>query len=221
MKILNLLLSGLIVLFLSIWSPLFSKNDLITPGINSHNIRLENPFTLSGTVSDDTGVPLIGVNIHVKGTDQGTATDMDGKFFLENIEIGDVIVLSYVGYTTREITIENAEPLEIVLESNSALLDEVVVVGYGSQIKKAITGAVQTIGSKAIKDLLVAQMSQKLRGRLAGVQIKQTSGRPGAGMTIRIRGQLSVSGGSSPLYVVDGFPISGDIASISPDEREN
>lgn len=221
MKILNLLLSGLIVLFLSIWSPLFSKNDLITPGINSHNIRLENPFTLSGTVSDDTGVPLIGVNIHVKGTDQGTATDMDGKFFLENIEIGDVIVLSYVGYTTREITIENAEPLEIVLESNSALLDEVVVVGYGSQIKKAITGSVQTIGSKEFKDLPVAQMSQKLRGRLAGVQIKQTSGRPGAGMSIRIRGQLSVSGGSSPLYVVDGFPISGDIASINPDEIEN
>src|SRR5690625_3272156 len=105
--------------------------------------------------------------------------------------------------------------------SDAQLLDEVVVVGYGSQIKKAISGSVQTIGSKEFKDIPVAQMSQKLQGRLAGVQIKQTSGRPGEGMSVRIRGQMSVSGGSTPLYVVDGFPISGDIASINPDEIES
>lgn len=179
------------------------------------------PFTLNGKVIDSDGNPLIGVNIQIKGTSHGTSTDFDGMFTLEEVEVGQTLVISYIGYTTQEVSIENEQPLEIIMEANTALLDEVVVVGYGSQIKKAITGSVQTIQSKDFKDLPVAQMSQKLQGRLAGVQIKQTSGRPGEGMSIRIRGQLSVSGGSSPLYVVDGFPISGDIANINPDEIEN
>jgi outer membrane receptor protein involved in Fe transport len=95
------------------------------------------------------------------------------------------------------------------------------VVGYGSQSKKEITGAVQTISYKDLKDLPVTQIGQKLQGQLAGVQINQTTGRPGQGMNIRIRGQLSVSAGSDPLYVVDGFPITGSIGAMNPDEIED
>jgi TonB-linked SusC/RagA family outer membrane protein len=97
-------------------------------------------------------------------------------------------------------------------------LSEVVVVGYGSQIKKEVSGSIQSIGSEELKDMPVSTIAQKLQGRLAGVQINQTTGQPGQGMNVRIRGQLSVSGGSAPLYVVDGFPITGDINSINPDE---
>ncbi len=98
---------------------------------------------------------------------------------------------------------------------------EIVVVGYGSQLKKNVTGAVQTIGSKEIKDIPVSQVTQKLQGQLAGVQINQTTGKPGQGMSVRIRGQLSVSAGSDPLYVIDGFPITGDIGAMNPDEIED
>src|SRR5690625_116940 len=104
---------------------------------------------------------------------------------------------------------------------NSYIKDYVIVGGKIIYMKKTSSGSVQTIGSNEYKDVPVAQMSQKLQGRLAGVQIKQTSGRPGEGMSVRIRGQMSVSGGSTPLYVVDGFPISGDIASINPDVIES
>lgn len=176
---------------------------------------------IKGRIVDVDGEPLIGVNVLIKGTSRGTATDFDGYFTLEDVSDGAILVVSYVGYQTQEVTLGEENELEIVLTSDSQMLDEVVVVGYGSQIKKAITGAVQTIGGKEFKDIPVAQMSQKLQGRLAGVQIKQTSGRPGEGMSVRIRGQMSVSGGSSPLYVVDGFPISGDISSINPDEIED
>jgi TonB-linked SusC/RagA family outer membrane protein len=100
-------------------------------------------------------------------------------------------------------------------------LSEVVVVGYGSQIKKEVSGSIQSIGSEELKDMPVSTIAQKLQGRLAGVQINQTTGQPGRGMQVRIRGQLSVSGGSEPLYVVDGFPITGDINSINPDEIED
>ena len=96
-----------------------------------------------------------------------------------------------------------------------------MVVGYGSQIKKEVTGAIQSIGGTELKDMPVSTIAQKLQGRLAGVQINQTTGQPGRGMQVRIRGQLSVSGGSEALYVVDGFPITGDINSINPYEIDD
>jgi len=104
------------------------------------------------------------------------------------------------------------------METDSKALTEVVVVGYGSQLKKEITGSVQTVSAAEIKDMPVSQITQKLQGRLAGVQINQTTGKPGQGMSVRIRGQVSVSAGSDPLYVIDGFPITGNIAAMNPDE---
>lgn len=214
--------SLIIVLFLvaSFATRMGAANHLVA-GINISSLLVSDNVAITGKVIDEEGEPLIGVNIQVKGTSKGTTTDFDGDFSFEDIDENAVLVISYIGYQTQEVAVDGRSFITITMTSDAQLLDEVVVVGYGSQIKKAISGSVQTIGSKEFKDVPVAQMSQKLQGRLAGVQIKQTSGRPGEGMSVRIRGQMSVSGGSTPLYVVDGFPISGDIASINPDEIES
>src|SRR5690606_24064608 len=178
--------------------------------------------TITGVVRSEGDMELIpGASILVKGTTRGTTTNLDGEFSIQ-ASPGDVLTISFIGYESQEVPITNQTTnLEVVLKSATSDLEEVVVVGYGSQLKKEVTGSVQTVGSEELKDLPVAQVTQKLQGRLAGVQIRQTSGRPGQGMSVKIRGQMSVTGGSNPLYVVDGFPISGDIASINPDEIED
>lgn len=178
--------------------------------------------TISGVVmSEDDGESIPGASILVKGTTRGTTTDLDGEFTIQAAP-GEVLMISFIGYASQEVNVTaQTSNIEIVLKSTTSDLQEVVVVGYGSQLKKEITGSVQTVNSEDLKDLPVSQVTQKLQGRLAGVQIRQTSGRPGQGMSVKIRGQMSVSGGSNPLYVVDGFPISGDIGSINPDEIQD
>lgn len=178
-------------------------------------------FNVSGRVSDETGQPLPGVNILEKGTTNGTTTDSNGAYQMAVSDENSTLVFSFIGYTTQEIPIGNRAVIDIKLAPDTQSLTEVVVVGYGSQLKKEITGSVQTVTAKDLKDLPVSQVTQKLQGRLAGVQINQATGKPGQGMNVRIRGQLSVTGGSDPLFVVDGFPITGNIGSINPDEIED
>ncbi|MDG1279166.1 MAG: TonB-dependent receptor [Algoriphagus sp.] len=173
---------------------------------------------ITGTIKDETGEPVPGATIIIKGTQVGTVTDLDGVFSIQ-ASPGDILVVSFIGYTAREVIVQNGQTsYDISLQTSMSDLSEVVVVGYGSQIKKEVTGAIQSVGAKELADLPVSSVAQKLQGRLAGVQINQTTGKPGQGMNVRIRGQLSVSGGSAPLYVVDGFPITGDINAINPDE---
>ena len=174
-----------------------------------------------GKVTDEQGTGIPGVTVLVKGTTNGTATDATGKFSLNVPNGSGTLVASFIGYQTKEIAINNQSAINIILTTDSKALDEVVIVGYGSQLKKEVTGAVQTVSAKEIKDIPVSQVTQKLQGRVAGVQINQATGKPGQGMSVRIRGQLSVSGGSDPLYVVDGFPITGGINTINPDEIED
>ena len=176
--------------------------------------------TVSGTVSDENG-PVPGANVLVQGTSIGTQTDFDGNFVLQNVPEDAVLEISYIGFETREVPVDGRETINITLEQDQQALQEVVLVGYGTQLEKEVTGAVQTIEMEGIQDAPVSQVSQQLQGRLAGVQINQTTGKPGEGMSIRIRGQLSVSGGSDPLYVVDGFPITGDIGAMNPAEIES
>ena len=178
--------------------------------------------TVSGVVrSEGDNETIPGVSVLVKGTTRGTVTDLDGKFQVE-AAAGEVLSISYIGYSTKEITVQGGQTqYDVNLASSMSDLSEVVVVGYGSQLKKEITGSVQTISGEDLADMPVSQMAQKLQGQLAGVQINQTTGRPGQGMNVRIRGQLSVSAGSSPLYVVDGFPITGDIGTLNPDEIQD
>ncbi|WP_438839570.1 SusC/RagA family TonB-linked outer membrane protein [Algoriphagus oliviformis] len=176
--------------------------------------------SVRGVVSSE-GEPVPGALVLVKGTQRGTVTDIDGNYSIDAAP-GEILVVSFVGYTTKEVAVVGGQTeINVTLDLSTSDLSEVVVVGYGSQIKKEVTGAIQSVSGKDLQDMPVSSVAQKLQGRLAGVQINQTTGKPGQGMNVRIRGQLSVSGGSQPLYVVDGFPISGDVNSINPDEIQD
>ncbi len=178
--------------------------------------------TITGQItSDEDAMPLPGVNVAEKGTTNGVVTDFDGNYSITVSSDSATLVFSYVGFATQTVVVEDQTNIDISLLQESNSLSEVVLVGYGSQVKREITGSVQTVKAEELSDIPVSQVTQKLQGRLSGVQINQTTGKPGGGVSVRIRGQLSVSGGSSPLYVVDGFPISGDISDINPDEIED
>lgn len=175
---------------------------------------------VKGKVTGQNGEALVGVSVTIKGINRGTQSDADGSYKLD-VPNNATLVFSFVGYTPNEVAYTGQKEINVSLALDDKLLSEIVVVGYGSQLKKNVTGAVQTIGTKEIKDIPVSQIGQKLQGQLAGVQINQTTGKPGQGMNIRIRGQLSVSAGSDPLYVIDGFPITGNIGALNPDEIED
>lgn len=178
--------------------------------------------TVRGVVTTEPdNEPLPGAMVLIKGTQTGSVTDIDGGFQI-NASPGDILVVSFVGYTSQEVAVVAGQSTyNILLPLSTSDLSEVIVVGYGSQLKKEITGAVQTVKQEELQDLPVSTLGQKLQGRLAGVQINQTTGKPGQGLTVRIRGQLSVTAGSDPLYVVDGFPITGNINTLNPDEIED
>ena len=176
---------------------------------------------IKGKVSGQDGVPLSGVSVAVKGTTRGTTTDAEGNFKIE-VATKAILSFSFIGYATKDVAITSGQSVvNVAMNEDQQNLDEVVVVGYGTQLKKEITGAVQTVNYKDLKDIPVSQITQKLQGQLAGVQINQTTGKPGQGMSVRIRGQVSVTAGSDPLYVIDGFPITGNIAAMNPDEIED
>ncbi len=173
---------------------------------------------LKGIVSDSSG-ELPGVNIIVKGTTNGTTTGLDGSYVLTNVKPTDIIVFSYIGYKTMEIGVEGRVVLDVILEEDRNSLDEVVVVGYGVKKKSLVTGAISSIDSKQIKSSSNQRVEQVLQGRTSGVTVSSSSGSPGSGAKIRIRGAGS-SGNSNPLYIVDGMKTSS-IASIAPSDIAN
>ncbi|WP_338356514.1 SusC/RagA family TonB-linked outer membrane protein [Yeosuana marina] len=163
--------------------------------------------TLKGTVTEQsTSIPLPGVNILIKGTATGTATDFDGNYQI-NVNNGDVIVFSYVGYNPIEITYTGQSTLNIQLVENTAQLDEVVIIGYGSVKKEDLTGSVDVISSKDFNKGAVLSADQLLTGKLAGVRITSNGGQPDSAPNIRIRGGSSLNANNSPLIVIDGIPI--------------
>lgn len=177
-------------------------------------------LTISGTVIDQTlNDPLPGVSVFVKGSSNGTSSDFDGNFNITNVEIGSILVFSYIGFVTKEIVIENDNVLNISLLEDVSALDEVVVIGYGTATKKEITGAVSVIGSETIEDLNPVNIENALQGQVAGVQITSASGSPGANANIRIRG-ISTNGDSRPLILVDGNVIE-DLSVINPNDIES
>lgn len=177
--------------------------------------------SVSGTVVDDSGEPVVGATVIVKGTTNGTITDIDGQYSISNVGSDDVLVFSFVGYKSVETALNGRSIVDVSLELDLEQLEEVVVVGYGAQVQQKVTGSIQQVDAQQLQDLPAAQVTQKLQGRLAGVQISQTTGKPGQGMQVRVRGQVSLSAGSEPLYVVDGQPIVGDISTINPNEIES
>lgn len=177
-------------------------------------------ITVTGKVSDETGESLPGVNVLVKGSSAGTATDMLGNYSVTVPSADATLVFSFIGFKTQEIAVGGRTAINVALGPDVTSLDEVVIVAYGTQSKHNVTGAVQTVNADEFKDQPVGQITQKLQGKLAGVQITQNTGIPGQGMTVRVRGSASISAGSDPLYVVDGFPLQGNISNINPDEIE-
>ena len=176
--------------------------------------------TLEGTVKDATGLTLPGVNILEKGTQNSTQTDFDGhyKFKLQNPKA--TLVFSFVGFKTKETAVAGRTKLDLTLEEEANTLNEVVVVGYGTVKKKDLTGAVSTMSGNDLKKVPVANVAQALTGRIAGVQVTSSEGSPDSDIKIRIRGGGSLTQDSSPLIIVDGFPVNS-ISDIAPSDIEN
>lgn len=172
-------------------------------------------FVVRGIVEDESGIPLIGANIIEKGTTVGTIADIDGKFSLTVSKKGTVLIVSFLGYVTKEIEI-NAESLRITLIESSKQLDEVVVVGYGTMRKRDVTGAISSLSGNEIEQKIPTNVFDALQGQVAGVQIVSGSGQPGESSSIRIRGTSTFSSeGVKPLYIVDGIPME-DIGGVNP-----
>ncbi len=168
---------------------------------------------VTGTVvAAETGEPLIGVSVVVEGTTAGTITEVDGTYRVSLPEAATRLVFSYIGYRSQQVEIGSQTVVDISLAEDAAKLDEVVVIGYGQSRKQDLTTAVSTISSQEIADQPVTSFEQALVGKLAGVRVLQTSGSPGAGLSVRVRGVGSITAGNEPLYVVDGLPISNDNA---------
>jgi TonB-linked SusC/RagA family outer membrane protein len=175
--------------------------------------------TVSGTVVDSKGEPIPGVTVSVPGTSIGTATNLDGKYSI-SVPEGTTLIFSFIGFESQRKAVGDQSVINIILMEDMSSLDEVVVIGYGTQKQREVTGSIATLEAGQLEDQPVGQFAQKLHGRIPGVQINQASGTPGGGMAIRIRGASSINAGNDPLYVVDGFPIVGDINNINPNEIE-
>lgn len=171
---------------------------------------------VSGTVKDPTGETIISASVVVKGTTIGTVTDFDGNYTLDIPDDATVLIFSYIGMQTQEVTI-TGDVMNIVLSENSEVLEEVVVTGYGTTKKRDLVTAVSSVNADQLKDIPVASAAAALEGKLAGVSVVATDGAPDADLKVRVRGGTSLTQSSDPLYIVDGFPVSS-IADISPND---
>lgn len=176
----------------------------------------------TGKVTDfEDGTTLPGVSIQIKGTQNGTVTDLDGIYTLSNVKISDVLIFSYVGYKSVEIFVGSQTTLDVAMEGDVMTLDEIVITGYGVQKKADITGAVASINMDDLVRVPVAGVTQAMQGLAAGVNVTQNTGAPGAGVVVRIRGVGSISSGNSPLYIVDGVPTENAMNFISTSDIES
>lgn len=176
---------------------------------------------VTGTViSADDNLPIIGATVHIKGTTTGVTTDLDGKFSIPTDE-GSTLVFRFVGMKTQEILVEAGNTIDVVLELDNVGLDEVVVIGYGSAIKRELTGAITKVDTKGLSDIPTASFESAIQGKTAGVFIEQASGKLGEAVKMRIRGSSSISANNQPLYVVDGVPVTTASLSNSSNQPTN
>ena len=176
---------------------------------------------IRGTVYDNSGHAVLqGVSVSNQGSNKGVSTDGNGKYTIQ-AKKGDIIEFSIIGYTTQQITIKDQSVVDVLLEKGGAKLDQVVVIGYGTVKKSDVTGAVGSVSSKDLTAFPVTDAIMGLQGKTAGVQVNQNSGAPGGTVSVRIRGGNSLLGNNEPLYVVDGFALSGDPDAINPNDIES
>ncbi len=176
---------------------------------------------ISGKVTDNNSIPLIGVSITIKGTSSGVVTDVDGNYTI-NVKENDVLVFSYIGMEAFEVTVQNQNTIDVILYEDTTLIDELIVIGYGSVRRSNLSGAVSTVSNKDLQKLPAANLSQALQGNASGLYSLQSDRSPGAGVSLNIRGNNSFVGGN-PLFIVDGFPIASDggVNAINPNDIES
>ena len=192
----------------------FSNGHII---INKQARTVSSTKNISGVVKDETGEPVIGANVVVKGTTNGTVTDMNGQYSLEVPE-GGVLQISYIGYNTQEVKVGSGDVVNVSLREDSEALDEVVVIGYGTVKKSDLTGAVGSVQMKDVSQVGITSADRALQGQIAGVQVNARTGQPGESMMIRVRGSNSLAGGNEPLYVIDGMPVEKMNSDINPED---
>ena len=205
-----------------------SNLEKITHGKVSKTSLLDHTliqFQVTGIIRDGGGAPLPGANILEKGTTNGTQTGFDGNFSISLADENAILVVSYIGFKTQEVAVSGRSEVNMTMQEDAAGLDEVVVVGYGSQKKSDLTGAVTSLNPDDMNPGANASVDQLMQGRAAGVQINQASSEPGGGLAVRIRGSNSLNASNEPLYVIDGFPIdnspnlsSGGVAQVSQNQ---
>lgn len=171
--------------------------------------NLQQTRNLSGVVVDEKGDPIIGANVSIKGTTVGTITDFNGQFSLENVNIKAILLISYIGYLSQEIEVGNKAVFNIILKEDTQKLEEVIVVGYGTQQKRDLTGAISSVKTEELPKANSVSVGQMLSGQVAGLKVMQTSAQPGGNIEFRVRGNASVNASNEPLIIIDGIPSSG------------
>ena len=184
------------------------------------SVALSAQVRVSGTVTDAQKEPVIGASVLERGTGTGTVTDMDGQFTLEVASEKSVLEISYVGMKTQTVSVAGKPSIQVVLQEDQEVLDEVVVIGYGTQKRKDVTTAISSVSTEDIEKLPITSAAQAMQGKAAGVTVVKPNGQPGAGMVIRVRGTTSMNGSNDPLYVVDGVPMT-DIDFLAPNDIES
>ncbi|HNX54364.1 MAG TPA: TonB-dependent receptor [Prolixibacteraceae bacterium] len=207
-----------------ILSEMFSETNVVF-AMNGSNIMLmvkpsgvQQQKTISGKVTDNTGAPLPGVSVVIKGTTNGTITDANGNYSLIGVQSKATLQYSFVGMKSEEVVVDNKSVINVSLSEEAIGIEEVVAVGYGSQRKESVTGSVASMGGDKLRDVPSSNISQALQGRVSGVEMSQTSSKPGSTMQIRIRGTRSLNASNDPLVVLDGIPFAGSISDISTDD---
>ncbi|MDT0676346.1 SusC/RagA family TonB-linked outer membrane protein [Autumnicola musiva] len=176
--------------------------------------------TVTGTVTDENG-PVPGVTVLVKGTSNGTTTDFDGNYSISNVPVDATLQYSFIGFTTTELPVDGRSSIDVTLQEDTEALDEIVVVGYGTQRREAVTGSVASIDGDELREIPSANISEALGGRLPGVQLSQTSSQPGSTQQIRIRGTRSLTADNNPLIVLNGVPFAGSLNDINPNDIQS
>ncbi len=205
----------------------FTENKTIlvkrNPQVSNVKTESSNAFQsqVSGTVVDELGNPLPGASVVEKGTTNGTQTDFDGNFSITLLDSNTVLVISYIGFATQEITVDDQTQINVRLKQDSAQLDEVVIVGYGAQRKSDVTGAITSVSGEDVNVTKESNAVSALAGKAAGVDVSFDSNQPGSSPSIIIRGRSSLNFSNQPLFVVDGIPVSGDLSDFNPNDIQS
>lgn len=198
-----------------------NKMIVISKKDQQNQTKNEGKKTVKGTVLDANGEPIIGASVVINGDSHGTITDFDGNFTLSDVPGKAVLTITYIGYKTVNLPTAGKTLLKAVLEEDSKMIDEVVVVGYGVQNKRDVSTSISSVKAEQLVDVSASDFRQALAGKMPGVQVTQSSGDPEGNVSIRVRGISTVNAGSDPLYIIDGVPVERGFANLNNNDIES